>query len=79
MHMQNVVLFYQFVLKILSGNKILIITKGYNWFDYLRKLTRNNPNLDLVSVNAYAKLGLIPFIGSQNIEQKWNSEDNQGP
>ena len=35
----------------------------------LRKLTRNNPSVDLV--NAYAKFGEIPFICSQNFERKW--------
>ena len=39
---------------------------------------RNDSNLDLVSINAYAKFGLIPSIGSQDIKQKQNSEDNQG-
>ena len=42
----------------------------------LRKLTRNDSNLDLV--NAYAKFGEIPFICSQNIERKENSDSNQG-
>ena len=31
---------------------------------------RNNPNLDLVSFNAYAKFGQIPSILSQDIERK---------
>ena len=31
----------------------MTITKGHN---YLQKLMRNNPNLDLVKVNAYAKI-----------------------
>ena len=40
---------------------------------------RNNPNLNLVNMNAYAKLGQIPSIHSQDIEQKQNSDINQGP
>ena len=32
----------------------------------------NNTNLDLVSINAYAKFGQILSICSQNIEQKQN-------
>ena len=37
----------------MSENEILTIIKDRVVF--LRKLTRNNPNLDLVNVNAYAK------------------------
>ena len=55
MHMQNLIKFHLFVQKILSGNEILTITKGYNSVVNLRKLMRNNPNPDLVMVNAYAK------------------------
>ena len=68
MHMQNLVLFHQFVFKILSGNKILTITKGQNCVVSLRKLARTN--LDLINVNAYAKFGLIPSIRFQDIERK---------
>ena len=39
----------------------------------------NNPNLDLVSINAYAKFGQIPSICSQNIERKQNSDIDQRP
>ena len=79
MHMQNLVYFYQFVLKILSGNEILTIIKGYNSVVNLPKLTHNNPNLDLVIVNAYAKFDQIPSIPSEDIERKRNCDNNQGP
>ena len=36
------------------------------------KLMRNNPSLELVKVNAYAKFGHIPSIRSQDIERKCN-------
>ena len=39
---------------------------------------RNNPNLDFVNTNAYAKLGQIPSIRSQDIEWKWNLTSIQG-
>ena len=68
--MQNLVKFHQFVLKILSGNEILILIRGHNSVIDLLNLTRNNPNLDLVNINVYAKFGHIPSIGSQDIEQK---------
>ena len=45
----------------------------------MRKLTRNNPNLVLNNVNAYANSGLSATFRSQDIEQKQNSDDNQGP
>ena len=38
----------------------------------------NNPNIDLVHINAYEKFGPIPSICSQDIELKRNSDDNQG-
>ena len=79
MHIQNLVRLHQFVLKILSGNKILTSIKGHNSVINLRKLMRYNAHLDLVSVNAYAKFDQIPSICSQNIEQKQNSNINQGP
>ena len=37
-------------------------------------MTFNNPNLDLVNINAYAKFGQTPSILSQDIEWKRNSE-----
>ena len=40
---------------------------------------RNNPNLDLASINAYAKFCHIQSIRSQDIERKQNSDINQGP
>ena len=70
MQMQNLVKFHQFVLKILSRNEILTSIKGHNSVINLRKLTLNNPNIDLVNINAYAKFGQIPSICSQDIEQK---------
>ena len=39
---------------------------------------RNNPNLDLVMVNAYAKSDQISSIGSQDIEHKRNFENTKG-
>ena len=60
--MQNLIKFHGCVHKILSGNKILTITKGHNCVVNLQKLTHNNPNLDLVKVNAYAKFDQIPLI-----------------
>ena len=79
MHMQNLAKFHQFVPKLLSGNEILTKTEGHNSVKNLRKLTCNNPNLDLVNINAYAKFGQIPSICSQDIQLKRNSDRNQGP
>ena len=42
-------------------------------------LTGNNPKLDLVNVDAHKKIGQILTICSQGIEQKQNSDINQGP
>ena len=53
--------------------------QGHNCVVNLRKLTCNNPNLDLVRVNAYAKFNQIPSICSQDIERNQNSDNSQGP
>ena len=42
-------------------------------------MTRNNPKLDLVNMNAYIKFGEIMSICSQDIEWKLNFGVNQGP
>ena len=48
--------FQQLDFKILSRNKILTQIKGQKFFFYyhLRKSTHNDPNSDLVIINAYA-------------------------
>ena len=39
----------------------------------------NNPNLDLINMNAYIKFREILPIGSQEIKRKQNFSINQGP
>ena len=41
------------------------------------KMTANNPNLDLVNINAYMKYGQILSISSQDIERKQNSDQSR--
>ena len=62
----------------LSGNEIQTIIKGHNSdIDItLQKLKGNNPNLELVRINAFAKLDQIPLICSKVIEQKGNLDNN---
>ena len=48
------------------------INSGVITVKNLRKFTLNNPKLDLVSINAYAKLGQIQSMHSQDTEQKLN-------
>ena len=76
---QDLVRFCKFVLKILSGNKILTSIKGHNSVKILQKMMCNNPKLDLVNVDIHTKFGQILSIPSQDIERKQNSDDNQGP
>ena len=78
MCIQNLVLFCQFVLKVLSKNRILISIKGNNSVANLQKNIYNT-NIDLVNDNVFTKFGLILSIRSQDIEQKTNSFINQGP
>ena len=79
MCIQNLVLFCQFVLKILSKNQFLTSIKGRNSFANLRKTMIYNTNIDLVNDNMYTKFGLNRSIRFQDIEQKLNSDVNQGP
>ena len=79
MCIQNLVLFCQFVLKILSKNQFLTSIKGRNSFAILRKTIIYNTNIDLVNDNVYTKFGLNRSIRFQDIEQKLNSDVNQGP
>ena len=76
---QNLVGFCRFVLKILSRNEILTSIKGCNSVKILRKMTGNNPKLDLVNDDVHTKFGRILSIRSQDIERKRNSDVNQGP
>ena len=75
---QNLVRFCQFILKILSGNEILTSIKGRNSVKILRKMTGNNPKLDLVNDDVHTKFGRILSIRSQDIERKRNSDVNIG-
>ena len=42
-------------------------------------MTGNNPKLDLVNDDVHTKFGRILTMRSQDIEQKQNSDVNQGP
>ena len=77
--LQSLVSFCQFVLKILSKNQILTSIKGRNSVANLRKTMIYNTNVDLVNDNVYSKFGLNRSIRFRDIEQKLNSEVNQGP
>ena len=65
--MQNLLKFYQSVLKIWSGKEILMIIKDHNYVVNLPKLMCKDPILELVEVNAYAKFDRIPSICLQDI------------
>ena len=79
MFIQNLVLFCQLVLTALSKNQILTSIKGLNSVANLRKTKIYNNNVDLVNDNVFTNFGLILSIRSQDIEQKPNSDVNQGP
>ena len=53
--------------------------KGRNSVANLRKTMIYNINVDLVNDNVYTKFGLNLSIPFQDIEQKLNSDVNQGP
>ena len=79
MCIQNLVLFCKFILKLLSKNRILSSIKGSNSVANLQKTKIYNTNIDLVNDNVLTKFGLFLSIPSQAIEQKLNSDINQGP
>ena len=76
MSIQNLVLFCQLVIK---KNQILTLIKGRISVENLRKTKTYDTNVDLVNHNVYTKFGLNLSIRSQDIEQKPNSDVNQGP
>ena len=67
MSIQNLVLFYQLVLK---KDQILTSNKGRNSVANLRITKIYITNVDLVNDNVYTKFGLNLFIRSQDIEKK---------
>ena len=79
MCIQNLVLICPFVLKILSKKQILMSIKGRNSVANLRKTMIYITNVDLVNDYVYTKFGLNWFICFQDIEQKLNTDVNQGP
>ena len=68
-----------FVLKIGSKKRILTSIKGCNSVANLRKTMIYINNVDLVNDYVYTKFGLNRSICFQDIEQKLNSDVNQGP
>ena len=79
MFIHNLVLFCQFVLKILSKNQFITSIKGRNSVANFRQTKIYNTNIDLVNDNMYTKFGLNLSIRSQDNEQKPNSDVTQGP
>ena len=69
MCIQNLVLFCQFGLKILSKNRTLTSIIGSNSVANLRKTKIYITNIDRVNDNVYTKFSLNLFILSQDIEQ----------
>ena len=64
----------------MSGIEILTSIKGHNSGTKVPKKMCNNPNIDLVTMNAYIKFGEILSFCSQDIEQQRNFGCmNQGP
>ena len=70
MCIQNLVLFCQVVLKILSKNRILTSIKGRNSVANLQKTKIYNTNIGLVNDNVFTKFGLILSIRFKDIEKK---------
>ena len=78
MCIQNFVSICLFILKILSKKQILTSIKGRHSVANLPKTMIYNTKVDLVDDNVYSKFGLNQSIRFQDIEQKLNSDVNQG-
>ena len=78
MSIQDLVKFCPFILIIWSKNQSLMSIKGHNSVINLRKTKIYNTNVDLVNNNVYTKFGHNLSIRSQDMEQKPNSDVNQG-
>ena len=79
MCIQNLVTICLFILKIWSKNQILTSIKGRKSVANLRKTMLYNNKVDLANDNVYTKFGFNLSIRFQDIEQKLNSNVNQGP
>ena len=79
MCIQNLVSICLFLLKILSKNQIRTLIKGSNSVANLGKTTIYDTSIYIVNDNVYTKVGLNRSIRFQDIEQKLNSDVNQGP
>ena len=77
MCIQNLVSICLLFHKILSKNQILTSTKGRNSVANLQKTMIYDTNIDLVNDNVYTKFARS--IRFEDIEQKLNSDVNQGP
>ena len=78
MCIQSLVSFCQFFFKILSKNQIQTSINSTNSVANLRKTMIYNTNVDPVNDNVYTKFVLNRSIRFQDIEQKINSDVNQG-
>ena len=79
MCIQNLVSICLFVLKILSKKQILASIKDRNYVANLRKTMIYITNVDLVNDYVYTNFGFNRSLCFQDIEQKLNSDVNQGP
>ena len=76
MYLVSICLFF---LKILSKNQILTSIKGRYSVANLQKTMIYNTEVDLVDDNVFTKNCLSRSIRFEDIEQKLNSDVNQGP
>ena len=76
---QDLVKFCPFILIIWSKKQSFMSIKGHNSVVNLRKPKIYITNVDLVNDNVYTKFGInLSSIRSQDMEQKPNSDVNQG-
>ena len=78
MHLESLVKFCPFVLNKLSRNKLLTSIKGYNSVTNKQNMEDSNPNIYLINIYTFTKVGEILSICPQDIAKKQNYVANQG-
>ena len=79
MCIQNLVSICRFVLKIWSKNRISDVNQGTFLCCKFAKTMICNSKVDIVNDTVYTKFGLNRSNRFQEIEQKLNSDVNEGP
>ena len=74
MHIPSLVKIHWCLLKLSSGNENMGVSQADNSVKIWQNLPISNPKPDLHNINAQTKSGENPFMFTQGIIQKWNTD-----